>query len=98
MKKLIVAGMMMVTLATPVFAADLQATTQTWPKRDVKILFCGDGAGTFTENSTIQPQGNWTMGDKTEKTTAREMVMQGWTLQSIFPLNAKQFFVVFVKN
>lgn len=63
--------------------------------RDVKILFC-DCPG-LSEDSPVQPYVLWLAGVADGKTTIRQMISTGWTLQSIVVSNARQFYVVFVK-
>lgn len=65
------------------------------PPRDVKILFC-DCPG-MSEDSTLQPYILFLAGSPDGKTSFRDMITTGWTLQSIVVSNARQFYVVFVK-
>ena len=78
------------------------------PVRDVKILFCGcDGisftnpnAG-FTENATLQSVQDWFFARTTGQTTVKQMLLDGWTIQSIVPRGGSaaidQFYVIFVR-
>ena len=62
---------------------------------DVKIMFCNcDG---LWEYSVMQPWPYWFLGRTDEMTTIKTMVLEGWTLHAINNLNAKQFYITFVK-
>jgi hypothetical protein len=63
---------------------------------DVKIMFC-DTCYSFSENATILPPDDWYLGIYTRKTNAKDMVKAGWSIQSTFSLNAKQYYIVFVR-
>ena len=62
---------------------------------DVKIMFCA--CDYLDENSTIQNTLLWAAGAPTGKTTIKEMVLQGWRVQSVNLLNKSQFWLTFVK-
>lgn len=66
------------------------------PGRDVRILFCDCGGG-LTENSVIQPFNDWYIGVGFNKTSVKEMMLKGWKLASIVPMNAKQLYIAFTK-
>jgi len=63
--------------------------------RDVKIMFCD--CSNFTESSIIQNANDWYIGSANNKSTVKTMIQEGWFIQSAFNLNAKQFYIVFVK-
>lgn len=91
MKKLIATVVLMLSVvctATPAAAVPVG--------RDVRILFCDCGAG-FTEDSVIQPFNDWYLGIGFKKTSVRQMMLSGWKLASIVPMNAKQLYITFTK-
>jgi len=79
---------------------------------DVRILFCSCGPpgsttysslnpqGGFDENSTLQPWSDWYRATGLNATTAKQMIIDGWTLHSIqtrgFSSGLDQLYVVFV--
>lgn len=67
------------------------------PVKDIKILYT-EVHTSFDENSFLRNQLDWLgYGDINKKTTAKTMIQEGWTLQNMVALNAKQFYLVFVK-
>lgn len=67
---------------------------------DVKVLFKGDAGSGLTENTELQSYNEWVLSMDTNKTTMKEMILNGWKLQQLIPYNAtgaKQFYIVFVK-
>lgn len=69
---------------------------------DVRILFCDCtvSRGGFTELSTLQPFPDWYLSHSTNKTTAKEMLLDGWSIQSVAVSSVAsggQFYIVFVK-
>lgn len=71
-------------------------TVQIEPITDAKIMFCD--CSNFDENSTIQGAPEWYVSSPLGKTTAKELVKEGWSVQSAFNLNIKQFYIIFVKK
>lgn len=68
--------------------------------RDVKVLFKGETSSGLSENTELQPYFEWYISSDTNKTTMKEMILNGWKLQQVIPYNAtgaKQFYIVFVK-
>ncbi len=62
---------------------------------DVKYMFCDCVA--FWEFAIIQDAAHWYVGSQDGKTTTKELTAQGWRIQNAFSINAKQYFIVFVK-
>ena len=63
---------------------------------DVKVMFC-DCGGIIDEDSAIQQTTSWYLGQSTGKSTIKEMLKAGWEIQTAFNLNAKQFYIVFIR-
>ena len=97
MKKLIMGMLMGMFFASVSFASSPNALIKSTPAKDVKILFANMDFPNFTEDSKILSQKDWYTESKDSETTVKKMVQQGWTIQSIFTINAKQYFIVFIK-
>ena len=96
MKLIIIATTLMVTIVLgSVWAADPAVSVKDVAIKDVRVLFA-DVSG-LTENSTIINAQDWSAGIYDHKTTIKEMIQQGWKLQNMTAVNAKQFYFVFVK-
>jgi hypothetical protein len=67
---------------------------------EVKVLFKGDTVG-FSETSELQPYMAWYISADYGKTTMKQMIEDGWKVQSVVPYNsnaAKQFYITFTKG
>lgn len=76
---------------------------------DIKILFCECGTtrggvfnpnGGFTENAILQPWGEWYNSTSVGQTTTKQMLIDGWKIQSIVPRGTgvlDQFYIIFTK-
>jgi len=62
---------------------------------DVKIMF-SDNAGLY-EDWDIQPFPDWVMSRSTGITTIKQMVIDGWTIQSVVQCSLDQYYIVFVR-
>lgn len=63
---------------------------------DVKVMFC-DCAGMLDENSVIQQTTAWYLSQTTGKSTIKDMIKSGWQIQTTIAINAKQYYIVFIR-
>lgn len=63
---------------------------------DVKVMFADSGI--LDESTTvIQPMIDWYASTGKNKTSMKDMIKAGWSLQNAFAVNTKQFYLTFVK-
>ena len=62
---------------------------------DAKIMICD--CALFDEDSVIQGPPEWAASNALDQSTPKAMAQSGWALQSVSRINARQFYLTFVK-
>jgi hypothetical protein len=79
-----------------------QASIQNSPsvirqQKEIKILIADIGSMPLSETSILYPPDEWYLGKREGGKFAEDMFKTGWALLQIIPINARQYYFVFVK-